>query len=389
MKHAWQGLIESRSGIVSLVGKDDDPRYADLPATVGGIVQHGKTGGLYNTEDYLGRGDARTMAKFTQYAIAATQQALHDSGWVPTPDTDRHRTGVCLGSGIGNLDDMYDTAVAFNTSGYRKLNPLFVPRLLLNMASGHISMKHGFQGPTHAVSTACTTGNHSIGDASRFIQFGDADVMVAGASEACVHPLAVAGFARAKALATNFNDQPEASSRPFDEARNGFVIGEGAGVVVLEELQHAKARGAQIYAELTGYGLSSDAHHMTAPPENGDGAARAMSNALAHAGLNPGKVDYINAHATSTLLGDVAEHRAIRRVMMAADINISSSKGAMGHLLGAAGAVESIFTILAIKNGVLPPTLNLENPSKEFDCNLVPKYAQKREIRHALSNSFG
>lgn len=259
---------------------------------------------------------------------------------------------MCIGSGIGSLQDAYDTSLAFSTGGYKKLSALFVPRLLINLAAGHITLKHGFRGPNHAVSTACTTGAHSIGDASRFIQFGDADVMVAGGAEACVHPLAIAGFARAKSLATAWNADPAASSRPFDRDRAGFVIGEGAGVMVLEELEHARRRGARIYAEVRGYGLSADAHHITAPPKDGGGALLSMRRALVHAGIAPEKVDYVNAHATSTMLGDAAENAAIKTLFAGArsgkQITVSSTKGAVGHLLGAAGAVESLFTVLAV-----------------------------------------
>lgn len=384
--------------MVSLVGRNGDDRYASLPATVGAVVQTGAASdGLWDVDAVLEKGEARSMASFTQYAMGAAQEALSDAGWTSLNEEQKHRTGVCLGSGIGNFEDMYDTTVSFHTSGFRKISPLFVPRLLINMAAGHISMKHGFRGPNHSASTACTTGNHSIGDASRFIQFGDADVMIAGGSESCIHPLAIGGFARAKSLATKYNATPEEASRPFDKDRCGFVIGEGAGVVVLEELEHAKARGADIYAELVGYGLSADAHHMTAPHTHGDGAARAMQNALRHAKLKPEVIDYINAHATSTNLGDIAENRAIKSVMLAnngktssKEINVSSSKGAIGHLLGAAGAVESIFTILAIRHGILPPTRNLsEVGDAEFDCNYVPNTAQEVPVRSALSNSFG
>lgn len=398
MKSSWSSLVHGKSGIVSLIGLNDDPRFAELPSTVGAIVSDdSEAPRQWDPETALEKGEARNMARFTQYAVAATKEALSDSGWTPTTDEERERTGVCLGTGIGNLDDLFQASRIYDSSGYRKVHPLFVPRLLANMAAGHISMKFGFQGPSHAVSTACTTGNHSIGDASRFIQFGDADVMIAGGSEACIHPLAIAGFARAKALATAYNETPAAASRPFDKDRCGFVIGEGSGVVVMEELEHARRRGARIYAELTGYGLSSDAHHMTAPHADGSGAARSMKNALKHAKLQPRSIGYINAHATSTNLGDIAENRAIKSVLLGtggwdttSQINVSSSKGALGHLLGAAGAVESIITILALYHGILPPTKNLlQVGGPEFDCNYIPEVAQEKKISHALSNSFG
>ncbi|KAF1997092.1 3-oxoacyl-synthase mitochondrial precursor [Amniculicola lignicola CBS 123094] len=339
------------------------------------------------------------MAKFAQYAMVASEEALKDAGWSPTKEDDLEATGVYLGSGIGSLDDVYDTTVAYEKGGYKKVSPLFVPRLLINLAAGHVSMRFGFKGPNHAATTACTTGAHSIGDAARLIQFGDADVMIAGGAESCIHPLAIAGFARARGLATDWNDSPIEASRPFDRDRGGFVIGEGAGVVVLEELEHAKARGAKIYAEVAGYGLSSDAYHMTAPREDGQGPFLAMKHALRHAGLKPSSVDYVNAHATSTSLGDAAENRAIKDLLLgqdgkskASDINVSSTKGAIGHLLGASGSVESVFTILGLHHNILPPTLNLENPGdppEAFNCNYVAKFAQQKEIKVALSNSFG
>ncbi|EDU42762.1 3-oxoacyl-(acyl-carrier-protein) synthase, mitochondrial precursor [Pyrenophora tritici-repentis Pt-1C-BFP] len=327
------------------------------------------------------------MARFAQYAMVASEEALKDSEWFPKKEEDLESTvwrirtlstralltsyqGVYMGSGIGSLDDVYNTTVAYEKGG-----------------------------PNHAATTACTTGAHSIGDASRLIQFGDADIMIAGGAESCIHPLAISGFARARSLATDFNDRPTESSRPFDRARNGFVIGEGAGVMVLEELEHAKNRGAQIYAEVAGYGLSSDAYHMTAPREDGQGPRLAMKHALRHAGLKPSDVDYVNAHATSTPLGDAAENRAIKELLLGEDgktaaskINISSTKGAIGHLLGAAGSVEAIFTVLGMHHNILPPTLNLNNPGdppEDFDCNYVAKSAQQYDVKVALSNSFG
>ncbi|CAO3652554.1 unnamed protein product [Cunninghamella blakesleeana] len=334
------------------------------------------------------------MATFTQYSISAAHQAIRDAGWNTASDIQKERTGVCIGSGMGSFDDIFSTSVAFANGGPKKVSPMFVPRILINMAAGHLTMKYGFSGPNHAVSTACTTGAHSIGDAMRFIQYGDADVMIAGGTEACVHPLSITGFARAKSLASGYESSPTEASRPFDSERSGFVMGEGSGMVVLEEYEHAKKRGAKIYAELKGYGLSGDAHHMTAPPSDGSGAMKSMKRALQHARLDPKDIDYVNAHATSTPVGDAAENQAIKSVFDGYwdKIHVSSTKGATGHLLGAAGSVEAIFTILAIKNNILPPTLNLKNTSnpEEFNLNYVPLKAKTDiNVRAALTNSFG
>ncbi|KAF2497509.1 ketoacyl synthase domain-containing protein [Lophium mytilinum] len=398
VRRTWTRLLTGDSGIVSIAARS--PQFAALPSQVAGIVAEGaRADGGWNAKEWLRAGDERKMAKFAQYAMVASEEALADASWYPTAEEDLMATGVYIGSGIGSLDDVYDTTLAYEKGGYRKVSPLFVPRLLINLAAGHISMRYGFKGPNHAATTACTTGAHSIGDAARFISFGDADVMVAGGAEACIHPLAIAGFARARSLATAWNDAPQLASRPFDRERAGFVIGEGAGVVVLEELEHAKARGAKIYAELSGYGLSSDAHHMTAPREDGQGPFLAMRRALKHAGLEPAQVDYVNAHATSTPLGDAAENRAIKDLLLgengkakASEINVSSTKGAIGHVLGAAGSVEAIFTILALHHNTLPPTLNLDNPGDpaiDFNCNYVPHTPQDHHVDVALSNSFG
>ncbi|KAG8624320.1 hypothetical protein KVT40_007387 [Elsinoe batatas] len=398
IRRTWKRLLDGDCGVQSLKGRS---AFAGLPSQVAAIVpKHGGLeAGAWEPKDWLLPGDERKMATFAQYAMAAALEALKDAEWSPKREEDLRSTGVYIGSGIGSLDDAYDTAIAFRDGGYRKVSPLFVPRLLINLAGGHISMRFGFKGPNHAATTACTTGLHAIGDAARLISFDDADVMIAGGAESCIHPLAIAGFARARSLSTAFNDSPMEASRPFDRRRDGFVIGEGAGVVVLEELEHAKARGAKIYAEVKGYGLSSDAHHMTAPREDGEGPRLAMKKALKHAGLPPSAVDYINAHATSTPLGDAAENAAIKTVMLgeqgiskSSDVNVSSTKGAIGHLLGAAGAVEAIFAMLAVHENVLPPTINLDEPGdprENFNCNYVPNHAQQREVKVALSNSFG
>ncbi|KAG0224429.1 Mitochondrial beta-keto-acyl synthase [Actinomortierella wolfii] len=368
IEQTWSRLIGAESGIVSLkdirLNNDSSAHsrlatFDGLPSQVAAVVRRegGRSSGAFDSTEWLERG------------------------------------GVCLGSGIGSLDDMANTTVGFIENGYRKMSPMFVPKILINMAAGHLTMKFGFKGPNHAASTACTTGAHSIGDAMRFIQFGDADVMIAGGSEACIHPMAVAGFSKAKSLATRFNDSPTEASRPFDKDRDGFVIGEGAGVVVLEEYEHAKKRGAHIYAELKGYGVSGDAHHMTAPPSDGAGAVMAMRRALHNARLTAADIQYINAHATSTQQGDIAENRAIKTVFDGYHdkIAVSSTKGAIGHLLGAAGAVEAIFTILAVKNNILPPTLNLHahDEGGEFNLNYVPLKAQEKLVNAALTNSFG
>ncbi|CZS93508.1 probable 3-oxoacyl-[acyl-carrier-protein] synthase, mitochondrial precursor [Rhynchosporium agropyri] len=397
IRRTWARLLAGDCGIVSVADCEPAARWRELPSTVAGIVPGGsRAEGGWQALDWLERGEERRMAKFTQYAIAATEMAFDDAGWRPRSQADREATGVCLGSGIGNLEGFYDTSVAYDKHGYKKVSPLFVPQLLINLGAGHISMKYGLQGPNHAVTTACTTGAHAIGDASRFIAFGDADVMIAGGSESCIHPLALAGFARSRSLATAFNSDPALSSRPFDKDRCGFVIAEGAGVVMLEELEHAKARGADIYAELRGYGCSGDAHHVTAPKTDGAGAFLAMKRALKNANLRPKDVTYINAHATSTLLGDAAENAAIERLFSGEDgfqelgeVAISSTKGALGHLLGASGAIEAIFAILAVRENVMPPTLNLHNLGEGFKCNYIPNSAQEKHIKSSLSNSFG
>ncbi|KAJ3015450.1 Mitochondrial beta-keto-acyl synthase [Thoreauomyces humboldtii] len=397
----WSRLTAGKSGVVSLKGRvhpESGRNYDAIPSQVAALVP---TSGPapFRVEDWVRKGEARNMAPFMHYALSVAQQALDDADWRPSSDEDRERTGVCFGSGIGCIDEIEATAASFNDTGLRRVSPYFVPKILVNLAAGHISMKHGLQGPNHAVSTACTTGAHSIGDAMRFIVFGDADVMVAGGAEASVSPLAMAGFSKARALSTAYNESPEKASRPFDRARDGFVIGEGAGAMVLEEREHAIRRGARIYAEIKGYGLSADAHHITAPPEDGRGAARAMRRCIEVAGIRPEEVDYVNAHATSTGLGDLAETRAIKAVFgkHATDsLAVSSTKGAIGHLLGAAGAVEAIFAVLAVHTNLLPPTVNLHDLDPEFDLDYVPLVARdmkaasgRKGVRGALTNSFG
>jgi 3-oxoacyl-[acyl-carrier-protein] synthase II len=331
------------------------------------------------------------MDGFIVFALAAAAQAVEDAGWLPNSEEACERTGVMIGSGIGGLPGITEGAVTVHERGPRRLTPFFIPANLINLASGNVSIRYGFTGPNHAVVTACSSGAHAIGDAARLIMLDDADVMVCGGTEAAICRLGLAGFAAARALSTGFNHDPPRASRPWDRERDGFVIGEGAGILVLEEYAHAKRRGAKIYAEVIGYGMSSDAFHLTAPSEDGKGACRSMRNALKRAGLAPDKIDYINAHGTSTPLGDEVELGAVKRVFggHAYELSMSSTKSAIGHLLGAAGSVEAIFSILAIRDGVVPPTLNLDNPSPSCDIDLVPKHAKAREVRYVLTNSFG
>ncbi|KAK3322507.1 3-oxoacyl--synthase [Apodospora peruviana] len=397
VRPTWRRLITGESGIITVSDLEPRDRWRDLTSTVAGLVPKGSIStNSWRPTDWIDGAEQRRMSLFTQYAIAAAEMALADAGWKPSSQEDLDTTGVCLGSGIGNLEELYNTSVAYEKDGYKKVSPLFVPKILINLAAGHISMKYGFRGPNHAATTACTTGAHSIGDASRFIAFGDADVMVAGGAESCIHPLTFAGFGRSRSLSTVFNHDPASSCRPFDKDRAGFVVSEGAAVVVLEELEHAKARGAQILAELKGYGCSGDAHHMTAPREDGSGAFLAMKRALMNATIKPAEVDYINAHATGTQVGDAAEVAAIRSLMLGEEgvdhetkITVSSTKGALGHLLGAAGAIEAVFSVLAIAENILPPTLNLHSPNVGAQFNFVPLQAQGKEVKVAMSNSFG
>ena len=387
-KTNWDALMASRSGIGAIKSFD----VSDMPAKIAGQVPRGDTAaGLFNPDDWIPPKDQRRMDDFIIYGLAAAQQAIQDSGWKAETEEDRCRSGVLIGSGIGGLPEIASGALIVEGGQARRLSPFFIPASLINLVSGHVSIRNGFKGPNHAVVTACSTGAHAIGDAARLIMWDDADVMVAGGTEAAVCRLGVAGFCAARALATTFNDTPQKASRPWDKARDGFVMGDGAGIVVLEEYEHAKKRGATIYAEIVGYGLSGDAHHITAPAPDGDGAQRCMKMALKRAQMTPEDIDYVNAHGTSTLLGDEIELNAVKRVFgdAAYKISMSSTKSAIGHLLGAAGAVEAIYSIMAIRHGVVPPTLNLDNPSDGCDIDLVPHQPKERRVRAALSNSFG
>jgi 3-oxoacyl-[acyl-carrier-protein] synthase II len=387
-KANWDRLTQGISGI----GRIEKFDVSDLPAKIAGMVPLGNDAPYkFDAEKVVTSKDRRRMDDFIVYALAAATEAVQDSGWAPADEESRERTGVMIGSGVGGLPAIGDAAINMAENGPRRVSPFFIPMSLINLASGHVSIRFGFKGPNHAVVTACSTGAHAIGDAARIIQFDDADVMIAGGAEAAVCRLGVAGFAAARALSTSFNDTPTKASRPWDKDRDGFVMGEGAGIVVLEEYEHAKKRGARIYAEIIGYGMSGDAYHITAPAEDGSGGFRAMRNALKRAGLTPDAVDYINAHGTSTPLGDEIELGAVKRLFgdHAYKLSMSSTKSAIGHLLGAAGSVEAIYSILAINHGVVPPTLNLDNPSEGCDIDLVPHKAKEKKVKIALSNSFG
>ncbi|MEH6632728.1 MAG: beta-ketoacyl-ACP synthase II [Halopseudomonas aestusnigri] len=386
--HIWSRIINGESGL----SKITDFETSDLTCQIAGSIPYGETSeGYFNPDDHVVAKDRRKLDPFIVYGITAAQQAIEDSGWKPEDEESLFRTGVMIGSGIGGLQTIANGALMIEEKGPRKLSPFFIPSSLINLISGHVSIRYGFKGPNHSVVTACSTGAHAIGDAARLIQFDDADVMIAGGAEAAVCRIGIAGFCASRALSTSYNGSPTEGSRPWDEGRDGFVMGEGAGVVVLEELEHAKARGATIYGEVVGYGLSGDAHHITAPPPDGNGGFRAMSAALKRAGINAEDVDYINAHGTSTPLGDEIEFGAVKRLFGDnKNLCMSSTKSAIGHLLGAAGAVEAIFSVKAIKEGIIPPTLNLENPSEACQgINLVPLEAQEKKIDLALSNSFG
>ena len=384
----WQRLLKGESGAKRIDRFD----VSDIACQIACSIPRGDgSDGTFNPDQWMEPKEQRKVDEFIVYAMCAARQALDDAGWRPQSYEDQTNTGVMIGSGIGGIEGIADVAVTLREKGPRRVSPFFIPGRIINLASGFVSIEFGLKGPNHAVVTACSTGAHAIGDAARMVALGDAEVMVAGGTESPVNRIALAGFAALRALSTGFNDDPKRASRPFDKDRDGFVMGEGAGAVVLEALDHAKARGARIYAELTGYGLSGDAYHITAPSPDGDGAFRCMSMAIKRAGISVGDIDYINAHGTSTPLGDEIELGAVQRVVgnAAGRISMSSTKSCIGHLLGAAGAVEAIFSILAIRDRVAPPTINLDNPSVETPIDLVPHVARKRDIDTALSNSFG
>jgi len=384
----WANILASKSGAQHI----DDFKVDDIACQIAHRVPLGSYDeGGFNADDWMDVKDQRKVDPFIIYAMAAAKQAIDEAGVEPKSKQEAERIGVLIGSGIGGLGGIYETSVILHEKGPRRISPFFIPGRLINLASGYVSIRFGLKGPNHSVVTACSTGAHAIGDSWRLIAMGDADVMVAGGTESCVNRIALAGFAACRALSTNFNDNPTAASRPYDKDRDGFVMGEGAGVVVLEDYERAKARGAKIYGELIGYGLSGDAYHITAPSEDGDGGFRCMTAAVKRAGISPADIDYINAHGTSTPLGDEIELGSVTRLLgeNAKGAAMSSTKSAIGHLLGAAGSVEAIFSLLAMRDNVAPPTLNLENPSVETVINLVPKTPVRKEINVALSNSFG
>ncbi|CAA0814009.1 3-oxoacyl- [Striga hermonthica] len=398
----WKRLVEGDCGIRAITTEDlkmngfDREKqlhtFDQLTSKVAGIVPCGSNLGEFNEELWLNTKDHRSISRFIGYALCAADEALRDANYIPSTQDEKERTGVSIGAGIGSITDILDASNMIFEKKLRRLSPFFIPRILINMASGHVSMKYGFQGPNHAAVTACATGAHSIGDATRMIQFGDADVMVAGGTESSIDALSIAGFCRSRALTTKYNGTPEEASRPFDCDRDGFVIGEGSGILVLEELEHAERRGAKVYAEIRGYGMSGDAYHITQPHGDGRGAILAMKRALEQSGLKPDQVGYVNAHATSTPLGDAIEAKAIKSLFgsHADTLALSSTKGAVGHLLGAAGAVEALFSILAIHHGIAPLTRNLKKPDPIFNADFMPLSASKKmQIKAAMSNSFG
>ncbi|WP_375257670.1 beta-ketoacyl-ACP synthase II [Citreimonas sp.] len=387
VEESWSRILDGKSGAGTITKFD----ASHLATTYACEVPYGDgSDGTFNPEDWMDKKERRKVDEFILFGIAAAEQAVRDAGWTPEDEESRERTGVMLGSGIGGLNSIAETALLIRDKGPRRVSPFFIPGALINLISGNVSIRYGFKGPNHSVVTACSTGAHAIGDAARLIKYGDADVMIAGGAEAAISEIGIAGFNACKALSTKRGNAPETASRPYDADRDGFVMGEGAGVLVLEEYEHAKARGAKIYAEVCGYGLSGDAYHITAPSETGDGAERAMRAAIRDAGIQPGDIDYINAHGTSTM-ADTIELAAVERMLgdAAGKATMSSTKSATGHLLGAAGAIEAVFSILAIRDQVAPPTINLDNPAVETKLDLAPNAKREREVRYALSNSFG
>jgi len=394
VEHVWKGILEGRSGIRPITAFDTEGYGCTIAGEVPSVDGRGggEAGqpGVFDPDQVMSAKDRKRVDDFILYAIAAADEALADANWKPETEDDKEATGVMVGSGIGGLGPIADTAIILKEQGVRRVSPFFIPSALINLASGQISIRHGLKGPNHSVVTACATGAHAIGDAARMIALGDADVMVAGGAESSVVPIGIAGFLACKALCTAYNDTPEKASRPYDRGHAGFVMGEGAGVMVLEEYEHAKARGAKIYAEVVGYGMSGDAYHITAPSEDGDGGLRAMKAALKRAGMQPSDLDYVNAHGTSTM-ADWIELKAVERLVgdHAKDLAVSSTKSMTGHLLGAAGAIESIFSVLAIRDQMAPPTINLDDPEMETPIDLVPHKGKAMKIDVAMSNSFG
>ena len=386
VESCWQGIINNKSGISKIIHFDASTYSCQIAGSINWSPENG-----FCPESFIEPRDIKKMDKFIQLGIAASIEAIKDSNWHPNNDHDFDRTGVLLGSGIGGLGTIENTAIALHQTQNSKVNPYFIPASLINLLSGHVSMKYNFRGPNHAVSTACSTGTHAIGDAARIIKYGDAEVMIAGSAESSISPLGIAGFASARALSTKFNDCPQQACRPWDKDRDGFIMGEGAGVVVLEEYEHAKARGAKIYGEIVGYGLAGDAYHITSPHPEGRGAFRAMTNALNDAKINISDIDYINAHGTSTQIGDAVELATVQKLFLHNNPNVlmSSTKSSIGHLLGAAGSVELIFSLLALRDQIVPPTLNLDNPMPEVKIDLVPLLAREAKVNYILSNSFG
>ncbi len=389
LKRNWNGIISGKSAITNITNFETNEEYH---SRVAGQVPKGKDNPeLFDPDIFISPKEQRKTDPFIVFGVAAGIEAVEDSGWKPENEEDMERTGVLMGSGIGGISKIAEVSVVLKEQGVRRVSPFFIPGALINLISGHLSIKYGFKGPNHAVVTACATSTHAIGDAARLIMCGDADVMVAGGAEAAVCPVAVAGFSQMKALSSSFNDTPEKASRPWDKDRDGFVMAEGAGAVVLEEYEHAKARGAKIYGELIGYGMSGDANHITAPHPEGEGAFRSMRAAIKNAQINPEEINYVNAHGTSTPLGDELELKAVKKMFgdYAYDLCVSSTKSCTGHLLGAAGAVEAIYSIMAMNNNIVPPTINLDNPSESCDLNLVPHHAIDRNLNIVMSNSFG